>query len=117
MLGMLRKGIAVFLCLAVFSYLLFAQVTGEEAGERIKSALCALVDLLKSVLAPLIILAIVLAAVIYGAGHVLGQEFGARAKSWALNIVIFAAIGIIIYVITPFIFKQLVPEINIETAC
>jgi hypothetical protein len=88
-----------------------------EAGERITRALCSLVNIFKSIIAPIIVLVIVLAAVIYGAGHVLGQEFGARAKSWALNMVIFAAIGVFLYLILPVLFKQFAPEFDVENAC
>ncbi len=110
-----RKAISYLMISLLLSFVSFSQ--NEGVGERLKGAICQVTDLLKSVLAPLLILVIVLAALTYGAGHVLGQEFGARAKSWALNMIIFAVIGVIIYLVAPFIFKAIAPEIDIETAC
>ncbi len=122
---MYRKTLmAVFLLLLVGSALVSGAVarrgsTGAsgEAAQRISSALCDLYDLVKSIFGPLIVAIVVLAAVIYAGGHVLGQEMGARAKSWALNLIVYTIIGVILFIILPYLLGKLVPSLDLEKTC
>ena len=109
------KSIGLFVLLLATSLVVAAEPV--NASKRISGALCELYDLMKNIFPPLIVLVVVMAAVIYAAGHVLGQEMGARAKSWALNLIIYTAIGIIIFLLVPWLLGQVVPELNLEKAC
>lgn len=111
------KIFGLFVLLLAASFVVAADATPTDTGQRISGALCQLYDLMKNIFPPLIVLVVVMAAVIYAAGHVLGQEMGARAKSWALNLIIYTTIGIIIFLLVPWLLGQVVPELNLEEAC
>ena len=105
--------------LALFTALLpsvFAASTGD-ATSRISGALCELYNMLRDLLTPLVVLAIVVAAVAYAGGNVLGQEIGAKAKSWAVNIIVYVGIGILVFVIVPYILQTVAPEFDFTGAC
>ena len=55
----------------------------------------------KALLPPVSMLMIVVAAIIYSAGQVMGAETGARANVWATAALTGALIGILIYAIAP----------------
>ena len=89
-----------------FLLLLFTLVsasgsTGTNPNQRVENALNALGDLFCTVLPTIIVAMIVLAAIVFAAGQMMGAETRARANVWATNILIGAGIGILVYVIAP----------------
>jgi ABC-type transport system involved in multi-copper enzyme maturation permease subunit len=62
----------------------------------------------KNVLAVGMLLLVVLAAVIYAVGQVLGAETRARASVWATAMFIGAIIGALIYILLPYIMGLLI---------
>ncbi len=73
----------------------------STAGGNIASGICTLKDTVNAVLGAVIFVLIVLAAVVYAAGQVMGAETRARASVWATSMIIGAVIGIIILVLVP----------------
>lgn len=55
-------------------------------------------------------LLIILAGATYAIGQVMGAETRARASVWATSMLTGALIGLIIYIVVPYIIFQLVPE-------
>lgn len=72
-----------------------------SAGSDIKAGICQLYTTVNTVLGAVIFVLIVLAAVVYAAGQVMGAETRARASVWATSMIIGAVIGIIILVLVP----------------
>jgi drug/metabolite transporter (DMT)-like permease len=94
---------------------IFATTTSPST--RFNDALCNLYGTLKNILPPLIVVVIVLAAVIYAGGNILGQDVGAKSKSWATNMIIYAGISVIIFFVTPYILSYVAPELSLQEAC
>ncbi|MEK6978751.1 MAG: hypothetical protein AABW86_00880 [Candidatus Micrarchaeota archaeon] len=78
-----------------------------DAGANIKSALGCMYVTVKNALAIGMMLLVVAAAVVYAVGQVLGAETRARASVWATAMFIGAIIGALLYILLPFILKQL----------
>ncbi|HNT61121.1 MAG TPA: hypothetical protein PKJ97_04040 [Candidatus Bilamarchaeaceae archaeon] len=72
-----------------------------DPGTDIESGICTLYNTVTTVLGAVIFVLIVLAAVVYAAGQVMGAETRARASVWATSMIIGAVIGIIIIVLVP----------------
>ena len=103
--------IKILAIIALFlSGLVFAPPT--DALEQALGELCRGVKDLVPVAAMLMI---VLAAVIYAAGQMMGAETRARANVWATSCLTGALIGIIIVSITPKVLEFIQP--GIERAC
>jgi quinol-cytochrome oxidoreductase complex cytochrome b subunit len=94
---------SVFLIGIVF-FLSFAGATGTA---RVTAALETLRTIVCQFFGALITVCIVLAAIAYAAGNVMGAEAGARAKVWATNLVIGAAIGVVLYLVSPLVLGAL----------
>jgi low temperature requirement protein LtrA len=94
---------SVFLIGIVF-FLSFAGATGTA---RVTAALETLRQIVCQFFGALITVCIVLAAIAYAAGNVMGAEAGARAKVWATNLVIGAAIGVVLYLVSPLVLGAL----------
>ena len=105
----MRRGV---LSLVVLS-LLLSGVVLAGGGTSIVEALTQLKNVLCGVFGSLVVVLIVLAAVAYSAGHILGQETGARAKVWGQNILIGAGIAAVIYILAPIILGALTGNPNI----
>ena len=86
------------LLLSLISGLAFAADTTS-----IQSGLCELYNMVNQLLAVVVFVLIVVAAIIYAAGQVMGAETRARASVWATSMIIGAVIGIVIYLLVPMI--------------
>lgn len=78
----------------VFSY------TGEESGS-IRAGVCALADYAKALMASIVFSLIIVAAIVYAGGQILGAETRSRASVWATAMIVGAVIGIVIFVLLP----------------
>ncbi len=86
-------------------------VAGDETTQ-IASGICSLYTLVSTVLTAVIFLLIVAAAVVYAGGQLLGAETRARATVWATSMFMGALIGVLIYVIVPYILGVMVAGTN-----
>ncbi len=93
----------VFL-LSLASGLAFAADTST-----IEAGLCELYNMVNQLLAIVVFVLIVVAAIIYAAGQVMGAETRARASVWATSMIIGAVIGIVIYLLVPMILGTMLP--------
>jgi hypothetical protein len=91
--------IGLFLALNLIGTLV-AAVSGVSA---IGNTLGCLFITIKNVLAVGMLLLVVLAAVIYAVGQVLGAETRARASVWATAMFVGAIIGALIYLLLPYV--------------
>ncbi|MEM3499615.1 MAG: hypothetical protein QXI17_03050 [Candidatus Bilamarchaeaceae archaeon] len=83
--------------------------TGSTGGVgNLETAMKTLCQQLVSVFGVAIILMLVLAAVIYTAGQIMGAETRARANVWATAMLTGALIGVLIYIIAPWLMSQLI---------
>jgi len=115
-----KKVISGLTLLAVlFAGLGFA--TDGTAGDQIQGGICQLYTTVNTILGAVIFVLIVLAAVVYAAGQVMGAETRARASVWATSMIVGAVIGIIIYVLVPPILDAMINTgtgaIPVSTAC
>ncbi len=94
----------------------FATDGTDDAGAQIKAGICQLYDTVNMILGAVIFVLIVVAAVVYAAGQVMGAETRARASVWATSMIMGAVIGIIIYVLVPPILETMV-GFDVDTAC
>ena len=105
--------IALF-ALMFLSNVVFASPAGaaslEKAAQELSKLIC-------NLLSSIVLILVVLAALAYTAGHVMGSETGARAKVWAQNMILGAVIGLIIYAAAPFILQQLLPTGSVSPTC
>ena len=85
--------------------MLFGLVVASPSPEatQIQSGICSLYSLITMVLTAVIFLLIVAAAVVYAGGQLLGAETRARATVWATSMFMGALIGVLIYVIVPYV--------------
>jgi hypothetical protein len=87
---------------------LMAVMTFAAAGvSNIQGSLYCVYSTVKNVLAVGMLLLVVLAAVIYAVGQVLGAETRARASVWATAMFVGAIIGAMIYLLLPYILSTL----------
>jgi hypothetical protein len=92
--------------------------TGETGADTIESGLCELYNLVQSILAVVVFILIVVAAVVYAGGQIMGAETRARASVWATSMIVGALIGILIYIVLPIILDQMLPaKHGISEAC
>ena len=101
--------ISVVLFIITFAYA--AETTGiEDAMKQLcKDA--------RSVLAIGVMLMVIMAAVVYAIGQILGAETRARASVWATAMMTGAVIAIIIYLVVPNIIGIMAPDLDVEDAC
>ncbi len=106
-----------FMLLSLLS-LSFAQF-GEtsEVTQRLILGLNNLCVNLTSILPIIAILLFVLAAVIYGVGHVFGAEMKSKATGWATSMVVGAVISLLIFLLTKPVLSVFVPEIETTDFC
>ncbi|HLC69009.1 MAG TPA: hypothetical protein VJH24_04155 [Candidatus Bilamarchaeaceae archaeon] len=112
--GNLRKSILLVSLLSiVFSSLIFA---GEPTA--ISSALSQLCAQVKSFLGVAMMLMILLAAVIYAAGQIMGAETRARASVWATAMFTGAIFAAVIFLIVPWVIGLVVGgDVSDQIAC
>ena len=97
---------AVMLMAFLFAGLGFAQPASGAAGS-IQAGICSLYSTVNLLLGAVIFVLIVVAAVVYASGQVMGAETRARASVWATSMIVGAVIGIIIYVLVPTILSTM----------
>ncbi|MEM4272078.1 MAG: hypothetical protein QXH30_00655 [Candidatus Bilamarchaeaceae archaeon] len=100
------------------SSMLFGLVAADLADPtaNIQSGICGLYTLVNQVLTAVIFLLIVAAAIVYAGGQLLGAETRARATVWATSMFMGALIGVLIYVIVPYVLNLMVPN-GLQNSC
>ena len=98
--------ISIFVIMSLFS-VAFAETSPSNIGK----AMMSLCGQIKSALAIGMMLLIVLAAITYAVGQMMGAETRARASVWATAMFVGALIGALIYIIMPFILGYLAPDL------
>ena len=84
----------------------------------IQLGLCELYTMVNQLLAVVVFVLIVVAAIIYAAGQVMGAETRARASVWATSMIVGAVIGIVIYLLVPIILDTMLgADMNVQQAC
>ncbi len=94
----------------VLSLLLLNIAFAQDPTTRLKSALESLCGGLKELVPIAAMLMVLLAAVIYATGQMMGAETRARANVWATSCLTGALIGILISVIAPAILSIIAGE-------
>jgi hypothetical protein len=90
------------------TFLALLGVLSAAAGvENLKVATYCLYTQVKGILAVGMLLLVVLAAIVYSIGQVLGAETRARASVWATAMFVGAIIGAIIFIILPYVLQLL----------
>ncbi len=95
---------ALLLVLLNFTPIAFAQ------AENICYAMSAMCVTAQTFLIFAAMLLIILAGATYAIGQVMGAETRARASVWATSMLTGALIGLVIYLVVPYIIYQLVPS-------
>ena len=95
--------ISIFVIMSLFS-VAFAETSPSNIGK----AMMSLCGQIKSALAIGMMLLIVLAAITYAVGQMMGAETRARASVWATAMFVGSLIGALIYIIMPFILSILI---------
>ena len=94
---MIGRGVISFAMLLCLLAVGFAQ----ESPEGIKTGVCLLAEYARSLMGAIVFALVIMAAIVYAAGQVLGAETRARASVWATAMIVGAVIGIIIFVLVP----------------
>jgi len=76
-------------------------IVSSDAGSTIGIAICKIVEIVKTVMGAAMLVLIVLAAIVYAAGQVMGAETRARANVWATSMFVGAVVGALIYIVVP----------------
>jgi len=98
--------------LAIF--LVFVGLLQSQGLTKLHDAMKSLCTDAISLLAVAIVLMIVLAAVVYAGGQVMGAETRARATVWATAMLTGAIIGAILYILVPWLIAQIVGSTNYD---
>ena len=109
MLGRRTIGFAMLLCLLATGF-------AQESPEGIRQGVCLLADYARSLMGAIVFALIIMAAIVYAAGQVLGAETRARASVWATAMIVGAVIGIIIFVLLPSILEVMLGQ-SVGGAC
>ena len=113
---MLKYGKYFITFLVLVNLLTLVSATGEDI--TIKSAMCSIVLLVQSVMGAVMMVLIILAAIIYAAGQVMGAETRARANVWATSMFVGAIVGALIYLVVPLFLGFFTPGItDLTTVC
>ena len=99
------KYLALFVLAINFLSLAYAADTEQPQG--LTKALTQLCTISQQFLGLTVMVLIVLAGTIYAIGQILGAETRARAAVWATAMLTGAVIGVLIYILTPYIVKTL----------
>ena len=91
--------------------------SSEPDVTSISAGLCQLYLMVEQLLAVVVFVLIVVAAIIYAAGQVMGAETRARASVWATSMIIGAVIGIVIYLLVPMILGVMLGKDTDWNAC
>ena len=87
-------------------------IGGLSAGPAtsISFAICEIVKIVKAVMGAAMLVLIVLAAIVYAVGQVMGAETRARANVWATSMFVGAVVGALIYIVVPVFLNALLPS-------
>ncbi|VVB73661.1 Uncharacterised protein [uncultured archaeon] len=112
-------GPLMILAIALMAGAAFAQKSYDtgDAKTRLIGGLNDLCVQLVSILPIIAILLFVLAAVIYGIGHIFGAEMRSKATGWATSMVVGAVISLLIFLLTRPVLSIFVPEIETSDFC
>ena len=115
-MDMLKYGKYFITFLVLVNLLTLISAAGEST--TIKSAMCSIVRLVRSVMGAVMMVLILLAAIIYAAGQVMGAETRARANVWATSMFVGAIVGALIYLVVPLFLSFFIPNTtDITTIC
>lgn len=108
----------ISMILIVFSIfaLVFAQDI-SDFSQRLVNSLNGICVQLTQILPILAILLFVLAAVIYGIGHIFGAEMKSKATGWATSMVVGAVISLLIFLLAKPILGVFMPEMATTDFC
>lgn len=103
------NAVGKYLILTVFALNLMTLVSAEDSTGPVglTNALTEICTISQTFLGLAAMVLIVLAGTTYAIGQVLGAETRARASVWATAMLTGAIIGIVIYLVTPFIIVKL----------
>jgi drug/metabolite transporter (DMT)-like permease len=112
-------GFMAVLAFALIAGAAFAQrsYTTDDAKVRLIAGLNDLCVQLVGILPIIAILLFVLAAVIYGIGHIFGAEMRSKATGWATSMVVGAVISLLIFLLTRPVLSIFVPDIETSDFC
>jgi hypothetical protein len=111
----MNYGKMFFMSLTVLS--LLSVLVFSAAAPNISGTLYCLYNTMKGVLAVGMLLLVVIAAIVYAVGQVLGAETRARASVWATAMFTGAIIGALLYILLPYILKTLFADDAAMVAC
>ncbi|MDD5023089.1 MAG: hypothetical protein PHU63_02890 [Candidatus ainarchaeum sp.] len=94
----------------------FGEDEDDAATQAIHSAICKMVELVKASMGAVFLILVVLSAIVYAGGQILGAETRARANVWATSMFVGAIIGGLIYLVIPVFLTELIGE-DITSAC
>jgi len=112
-------GFMAVLALVLIASAVFAQRTYDttDAKVRLIAGLNDLCVQLVSILPIIAILLFVLAAVVYGIGHIFGAEMRSKATGWATSMIVGAVISLLIFLLTRPVLSIFVPDIETSNFC
>jgi len=106
MKGKIMLGVLLFSVLMVSVFAAsYTQISG--ALDQLRLAFC---NILPAVIGALVLFA----AVIFAAGQMVGAETRARANVWATNMLIGAALGVLVYVLVPWFLSLMFPGLSVN---
>ena len=97
----MRVYITLFLVLVLLISPVFAEEAPVDVLGNIQIAMCELLDTARGVVNIVIIMMIILAAITYAGGQVMGAETRAKATVWATTMVVGAIVAVLINVLLP----------------
>lgn len=97
----------------IFTLMFFGFIFAGNPTDKLKSALKELCVGLKNLVPIAAMLMILLAAVIYATGQMMGAETRARANVWATSCLTGALIGIIIAAVAPAVLTIMAPSTTV----
>lgn len=111
-------GLFTLLAIILLAGIVFAQsLSAQGAQTRLINGLNNLCIQLVSILPIIAILLFVLAAVVYGVGHIFGAEMRSKATGWATSMVVGAVISLLIFLLTRPVLSIFVPDIATSNFC
>jgi len=112
-------GLLMILAIALIAGAAFAQrsYATDDPKTRLITGLNDLCVQLVSILPIIAILLFVLAAVVYGVGHIFGAEMRSKATGWATSMVVGAVISLLIFLLTRPVLSIFVPDIETSDFC
>ena len=113
----MRRLFIGLLMLAVLVGTVYAQVGGGETQGKLTMLITSLQTLICQILPMIMLLAVLLAALIYAAGQLAPADMRARFGQWASGLIVGAITAGVIYIVLPYILQMLVPNVQQSLAC